>query len=64
MSLQKLDDGVTVGIDGALYVKNEWYRERVRYYTDLVLGERAKNIQFAVTDDGSGKGAALIAAVN
>ncbi|KEP62129.1 UNVERIFIED_CONTAM: hexokinase [Hammondia hammondi] len=60
----RLDTGSTVGIDGALYVKNQWYREAVEYYTKMVAGDAAKNIHYCIADDGSGKGAALIADVN
>ncbi|PFH36681.1 hexokinase [Besnoitia besnoiti] len=59
----RLESGATVGIDGALYVKNRWYRECVDYYTTLLAGELANNITYCIADDGSGKGAALIADV-
>lgn len=60
--LQKALGGVTVGVDGALYLKNEKYRKTYRKTLDKILGQRAELLHICTANDGSGKGAAVIAA--
>eukprot|EP01054_Gregarina_sp_Poly1_P000095 Gregarina_sp_Poly_1__94@NODE_1020_length_5329_cov_521_329913_g711_i0_p1_GENE_NODE_1020_length_5329_cov_521_329913_g711_i0NODE_1020_length_5329_cov_521_329913_g711_i0_p1_ORF_typecomplete_len507_score81_43Hexokinase_2/PF03727_16/2_1e50Hexokinase_1/PF00349_21/1_7e47ROK/PF00480_20/0_14ROK/PF00480_20/1_7e03_NODE_1020_length_5329_cov_521_329913_g711_i01861523 len=61
--LQPAMGGVTVGVDGSMYKKNEKYQRRVKDFLVDILGEQlAALIKFQPTDDGSGKGAACLAA--
>lgn len=60
--LQKALGGVTVGIDGSLYLKNPKYRKTFRKTLDKVLGSRSELVNIVEANDGSGKGAAMIAA--
>ncbi|EAN33287.2 Hexokinase family protein [Theileria parva strain Muguga] len=54
----------TVAIDGSLYVKNEWYRNKLQYYIDNVTRpDLVGNVVLLSSDDGSGKGAAIAAAM-
>eukprot|EP00922_Rhytidocystis_sp_ex-Travisia-forbesii_P048464 GHVS01072193.1.p1 GENE.GHVS01072193.1~~GHVS01072193.1.p1 ORF type:complete len:566 (+),score=91.08 GHVS01072193.1:55-1752(+) len=58
-------EGLTVAIDGSLYVKNPWYARQVRKHITDILGEVvAKQIVILAADDGSGQGAAILAAAN
>ncbi|KAL8270107.1 hypothetical protein Esti_005961 [Eimeria stiedai] len=54
--------GMTVAVDGSLYVKNSWYGELIRQHLRTVLGDRASNVYLTAADDGSGKGAAVCVA--
>lgn len=57
-------NGLTCGVDGSLYVKNAWYAHRVRLHMISLLGkELANKITVTCADDGSGKGAAILAAI-
>lgn len=61
--LQPAMGGVTVGVDGALYKKNPKYQKQVTRYLGCILGNQlAQWIYFQPTEDGSGKGAAYLAA--
>eukprot|EP01055_Gregarina_sp_Pseudo9_P000373 Gregarina_sp_Pseudo_9__372@NODE_1240_length_1747_cov_256_183255_g1166_i0_p1_GENE_NODE_1240_length_1747_cov_256_183255_g1166_i0NODE_1240_length_1747_cov_256_183255_g1166_i0_p1_ORF_typecomplete_len485_score95_80Hexokinase_2/PF03727_16/2e48Hexokinase_1/PF00349_21/3_8e47PRRSV_Env/PF02340_15/0_17PRRSV_Env/PF02340_15/13_NODE_1240_length_1747_cov_256_183255_g1166_i0851539 len=61
--LQPAMGGVTVGVDGSMYTKNPKYQQRVNHFLQLILGEQlAALIHFQITADGSGKGAACLAA--
>ncbi|KAK1938470.1 hexokinase [Babesia divergens] len=54
----------TCAIDGSLYVKNEWYQERVQYYINKVSrADLLGSVVLLAADDGSGKGAAIAAAM-
>ncbi|BAM38572.1 hexokinase 1 [Theileria orientalis strain Shintoku] len=54
----------TAAIDGSLYIKNEWYRNKLQYYIDTVTRPDLKgNVVLLPSDDGSGKGAAIAAAM-
>ncbi|AFZ80554.1 hexokinase 1, putative [Theileria equi strain WA] len=54
----------TVAIDGSLYVKNEWYREKLQEYLEKVTRSDLRgNVVLLASDDGSGKGAAIAAAM-
>jgi len=56
--------GVTVAIDGSLYKCVNMFRQRFRFYLELLLGQEiANSVNCVISDDGSGKGAALIAAL-
>eukprot|EP01057_Protomagalhaensia_wolfi_P002638 Protomagalhaensia_wolfi_Nauph_80__2637@NODE_277_length_2952_cov_21_849983_g207_i0_p1_GENE_NODE_277_length_2952_cov_21_849983_g207_i0NODE_277_length_2952_cov_21_849983_g207_i0_p1_ORF_typecomplete_len509_score115_86Hexokinase_1/PF00349_21/3_2e52Hexokinase_2/PF03727_16/3e50_NODE_277_length_2952_cov_21_849983_g207_i03051831 len=62
--LQQAMGGVTVGIDGSLYKCNEFFRNDIRKYIDVLLGqERSKLIHLEFAEDGSGLGAAILAAI-
>lgn len=55
--------GLTVGIDGTLYVQNPVYQKAVEEYLEKILGRNAADlIHIVVAEDGSGKGAAILAA--
>lgn len=53
----------TCGIDGSLFVKNPWYCTRLKEHLRILLAEKAENLILIPADDGSGKGAAVTAAV-
>lgn len=60
--LQPAMGGVTVGIDGTLYVKNAVYQAMTREYLEVILDkESAKLIHCTIAEDGSAKGAAILA---
>eukprot|EP01069_Polyplicarium_translucidae_P011695 Polyplicarium_translucidae@DN425_c0_g1_i1.p1 len=62
--LQPAKGGVTVAIDGSLYRMNACYREKMRDYLDVILGKETSSLlHMVVADDGSGKGAAILAAI-
>lgn len=62
--LQAAFGGLSVGIDGSLYKKNPWYRQRVRHHLDSILGEtKSRLIHLLLADDGSGKGAGILSAI-
>jgi len=55
--------GLTVGIDGSLYTQNVWYAKRVRHHLDQILGPATGGlVHLCIANDGSGKGAAILAA--
>lgn len=61
--LQPAMGGLTVGLDGSLYVLNESYQREVRHYLEVVLGKRTADlIRTVIARDGSGMGAAILAA--
>ncbi|CRH00898.1 hexokinase, putative [Plasmodium relictum] len=51
------------GIDGSLYVKNAWYCKRLKEHLKVILADKSENLIIIPADDGSGKGAAITAAV-
>ncbi|AFZ80789.1 hexokinase 1, putative [Theileria equi strain WA] len=54
----------TIAIDGSLYVKNEWYKNKLHEYLDQVIRPDLRgNVVLLASDDGSGKGAAIAAAM-
>eukprot|EP00382_Lankesteria_abbotti_P001216 CAMPEP_0113844314 /NCGR_PEP_ID=MMETSP0372-20130328/176_1 /TAXON_ID=340204 /ORGANISM="Lankesteria abbotti" /LENGTH=509 /DNA_ID=CAMNT_0000813319 /DNA_START=70 /DNA_END=1599 /DNA_ORIENTATION=- /assembly_acc=CAM_ASM_000359 len=60
--LQPAMGGLTVGIDGSLYKCNKFYRKRLSQHLKSVLGEETSSlITLALADDGSGKGAGIVA---
>lgn len=60
--LQPAMGGLTVGVDGSLYTQNEKYQKMIVKHLNTVLGEdTASLIHFVIADDGSGKGAAILA---
>lgn len=60
--LQKALGGVAVGIDGALYRRNEWYQKRIKIHLDKLLGkEKTQLIEIITCNDGAGKGGAILA---
>ncbi|KAK1441692.1 hexokinase [Babesia gibsoni] len=59
-----LTNKATCAIDGSLYVKNDWYRNRVEYYMEKVSRSDLRgSVVLLASDDGSGKGAAIAAAM-
>lgn len=60
--LQAAFGGLSVAIDGSLYTKNPWYQRRIRDHLDTILGKpRSGLIHLIVAEDGTGKGAAILA---
>jgi len=53
----------TVGIDGSLFEKYPGFARKIKATCKDVFGENALNIEIVHAKDGSGKGAAIIAAV-
>lgn len=53
----------TIAIDGSVYEKHPYFSENIKSAFKELFGERATNIKIALTKDGSGKGAAIIAAI-
>lgn len=53
----------TVAIDGTLYEKHPGYARIIKSAINEIFGAKAHNIGLALTKDGSGKGAAIAAAV-
>lgn len=52
-----------VGLDGSLIVNNPWILRNMSLYISKLLGEEvARRIELVATEDGSGVGAALLAA--
>ncbi|MCX5716621.1 MAG: hexokinase [Candidatus Omnitrophica bacterium] len=57
-----LKRGHTVAIDGSLFEKWPKYRSHIKSSLVAILKEKARKISLALTQDGSGKGAAVVAA--
>lgn len=61
--LQAAMGGCTVAIDGSLYKLVPFFQRQVRAHLDSLLGKVTSSLVHLVTaDDGSGKGAAVLAA--
>ncbi|GIX62336.1 hexokinase 1 [Babesia caballi] len=59
-----LTNMATCAVDGSLYVKNDWYRERLMFYLQKVSrSDLIGSVVLYACDDGSGKGAAIAAAM-
>ncbi|KAL8450226.1 hypothetical protein Emed_002622 [Eimeria media] len=58
----KQNGGMTVAIDGSLFVRNSWYGDLMRQHLKTLLGERESKVFLTAADDGSGKGAAVCVA--
>jgi hexokinase len=52
-----------VAVDGSVYTKNPVYQSKVKEAAKDLLGEKADRLEFTITQDGSGVGAAVIAAI-
>lgn len=65
--ITKMDPGITQGhtvaIDGAVYEKHPGFSMNIRKALKELFGARASRIKIRLAKDGSGKGAAIIAAV-
>lgn len=62
--LQPAMQGVTVAIDGSLYKCVPFFRAKLRETLDGILGKNISNlIHLLNADDGSGKGAAVLACI-
>ncbi len=59
----QLKDAHTVGVDGSLFEKYPGFRTKMMDTFKNLYGENAKNITLVHSRDGSGRGAAIIAAV-
>jgi len=59
----KLKDVHTVGIDGSLFEKYPGFKTKMTDVFQELYGEKAERITLVHSKDGSGKGAAIIAAV-
>lgn len=63
----KMDPGLsrrhTVAIDGSVYEKHPHFSGNIRSALKEMFGRRANNIKIRLAKDGSGEGAAIIAAV-
>ena len=59
----KLKDVHTVGIDGSLFEKYPGFNTKMTDVFEELYGEKAEKITLVHSKDGSGKGAAIIAAV-
>ncbi|MFH1790495.1 MAG: hypothetical protein ABH885_00720 [Candidatus Omnitrophota bacterium] len=53
----------TVAVDGTVYEKYPGFKSGIRKTLAAIFGKKAANISLALAKDGSGKGAAIIAAV-
>jgi len=53
----------TVAIDGSVYEKHPVFAKQMRKALQAIFGQKAQKIKMALTKDGSGVGAAVIAAV-
>ncbi len=53
----------TVGIDGSLFEKYPDFSKKIHEVFEKLYGKKAENIELVHAKDGSGKGAAIIAAV-
>lgn len=64
----KMDPGLTkehtIAIDGSVYEKHPMFKHDMEKTFRELLGGRSSRIKMALTKDGSGKGAAIIAAVS
>ncbi|CCM01377.1 uncharacterized protein FIBRA_03427 [Fibroporia radiculosa] len=58
-----LDEGCAVGADGSLYNKYPGFADRIHEGLQDVFGEKGRNIITYHAEDGSGIGAAIIAAM-
>ncbi|MFA5156535.1 MAG: hypothetical protein WC532_04010 [Candidatus Omnitrophota bacterium] len=54
----------TVAVDGTVYEKYPGFAKKIRVGLGQILGNKAKKIKIALTKDGSGTGAAIIAAIS
>lgn len=55
--------GIDVAVDGSVFQHYPHFENRMRDALTEIFGLQAENITFSLTQDGSGIGAALIAAV-
>jgi hexokinase len=53
----------TVAIDGSVYEKLYGFSGRMAASLGTLLGRRASRVRLVLTKDGSGRGAAIVAAV-
>jgi hexokinase len=60
---KNLDHFHTIAVDGSLFLKYPGFQAEMLFSLADLLGDRAKWIKFAPTQDGSGTGAAIVAAV-
>nr|CAB3253285.1 hexokinase-2-like [Phallusia mammillata] len=60
---EKDDLSITVGVDGTVYKKHPTFSNLMNEKVKLLCKESGVNVDFALSYDGSGKGAALITAV-
>jgi len=53
----------TIAIDGSLYERHPTFSKNIKTAFIEIFGKKASRIKMSLTKDGSGKGAAIIAAV-
>ena len=53
----------TVAVDGSLYEKHPGYAQNIKSALKQIFASKSRNIRLVLTKDGSGKGAAITAAV-
>jgi len=58
-----LSENHTVAIDGSVYEKHPTFANNIKFCLKEIFGRRSNHIKIALAKDGSGKGAAIIAAV-
>jgi len=59
----KKDLTITVGVDGTVYKKHPTFSKLMADKVKTLCEESGVNVDFALSYDGSGKGAALVTAV-
>nr|XP_039251587.1 hexokinase-2-like [Styela clava] len=59
---EKNEINITVGVDGTVYKKHPTFAKNLKRKVDTLTEGRGIGVKFALSFDGSGKGAALIAA--
>lgn len=57
-------DSVTVGVDGTLYRKHPYFHDLMMDKISELISPTVKNVSLMLSEDGSGRGAALIAAAS
>lgn len=59
---QDLASKHVIAIDGSLYRKHPTFSKNMRIAMKQILGQKSRNVRIVFAEDGSGKGAAIIAA--
>jgi hexokinase len=66
--LQKMgetgENEITIGIDGSVYKLDLHYKARLKYTLDRLIALEENKVMIVDTEDGSGKGAALVVAAS
>lgn len=59
----RLERRHTIAIDGSVYEKHPTFAKKMREAFDEIIGKKASRIEMKLVKDGSGKGAAITAAI-